>query len=73
MSKFYICSHCGNIVEKVHDSGVPVMCCGQKMEPLVPNTVEASGEKHLPVLTVEPGLVKVNGRRGSPHGSGALH
>ena len=29
--KFYICAHCGNIIAKVHDSGVPVMCCGQKM------------------------------------------
>ena len=29
-TKFYICSHCGNIIEKVHDAGVPVFCCGQK-------------------------------------------
>ncbi len=43
----------------IHDAGVPVMCCGQKMEALVPNTVEASGEKHVPVVTVENGLVHV--------------
>lgn len=58
-TKFYICEHCGNIVEMVHDAGVPVMCCGQKMTQLIPGTVEASVEKHLPVVTVEGNLVKV--------------
>ena len=43
-TKFYICPHCGNIVEMVHDAGVKPFCCGQKMNELVPNTVEASGE-----------------------------
>lgn len=57
--KFYICRHCGNIIGLIHDAGVPVMCCGQKMEPLVPNTVEASGEKHVPVATVEGSKVHV--------------
>ena len=47
-AKFYICRHCGNLVGMIHDSGVPMLCCGQKMEALVPNTVEASGEKHIP-------------------------
>ena len=37
-----------------------MMCCGQKMTALVPNTVEASGEKHLPVVTVEDGAINVN-------------
>jgi len=60
MSEFYICRHCGNVVEKVIDSRVPVVCCGEKMEKLVPNTVEASGEKHLPVVKVEGNLVTVN-------------
>ena len=39
-TKFYICSHCGNLVEAVHESGVSMMCCGQKMTELVPGTVE---------------------------------
>ena len=60
MKKFYICEHCGNIIGMVKDKGVPVMCCGQKMKELVPNTVEASGEKHLPVVSVEDGVVNVN-------------
>ena len=51
MAKFYKCSHCGNVIGKVVDSGVPVVCCGQKMEELVANTVDASQEKHVPVVT----------------------
>lgn len=50
--KFYKCRHCGNVVEKVVDSRVPVVCCGEKMEELIPNTVEASNEKHIPVVTL---------------------
>ena len=59
MNKFYRCSHCGNLIGMVHDAGVPMMCCGQKMDALVPNTVEASSEKHLPVVTVDGDTVKV--------------
>ena len=50
-TKFYKCAHCGNVVQKVVDNKGPVFCCGQKMEELVPGTVEASVEKHLPVVT----------------------
>ena len=57
---FYICRHCGNLARMIHDAGVPMMCCGQKMDELLPNTVEASGEKHLPAVTVEEGAVHVN-------------
>ena len=59
-AKFYKCSHCGNVVVKFVDAGVPVVCCGEKMEELVPNTVEASGEKHIPVVTlIGNGRIKV--------------
>ncbi len=58
-NKFYICEHCGNIIGKIRDKGVPVMCCGQKMTLLEPGTVEASHEKHIPVVTVENNVVKV--------------
>lgn len=50
-TKFYKCNHCGNVIIKVVDAKVPVMCCGEKMTELIPNTVDASGEKHLPVVT----------------------
>ena len=58
--KFYICEHCGNIIGKINDSGVPVVCCGQKMTEIVPGTVDASLEKHVPVVTHEDGVVTVN-------------
>ena len=58
-NKFYICEHCKNIVGLIHDSGVPLVCCGQKMTKLEPGTVEASVEKHLPVVSVEGDKVKV--------------
>ena len=38
-TRFLRCKHCGNIVGMIHDAGVPVVCCGQPMEELVPNTV----------------------------------
>lgn len=59
MKKFYICEHCGNIIEKHIDSKVPVMCCGSKMTELVANTVEASVEKHIPVVSVDGNKVSV--------------
>ena len=58
-NRFYLCEHCGNIVGMIHDAGVPMMCCGQKMTKLEPGTVEASVEKHIPVATVENNTVKV--------------
>lgn len=57
-TKFYICNHCGNVITKIHDSGVPVVCCGEKMTELVPGTVEASLEKHIPEVSVRCGKVK---------------
>ena len=50
-TKFYKCRHCGNVIQKVVDNRVPVVCCGEKMEELVPGIMEASVEKHLPVIT----------------------
>lgn len=49
-TKFFKCRHCGNVIEKVVDSGVSVVCCGEQMEELIPNTVDASNEKHVPVV-----------------------
>ena len=51
--KFYKCAHCGNIIEKIEDKGVPVVCCGEAMQELVPGTVDAAVEKHVPVYSVE--------------------
>lgn len=57
--EFYICENCGNIIEFVKDAGVPVMCCGRKMTQIVPNTVDAATEKHVPVYEIEDGKVQV--------------
>ena len=57
--KFYICEHCGNVVEMVHSSGVNVVCCGEKMKELEAGVVEASREKHIPVAEVNGNEVKV--------------
>mgnify|MGYP000402939442 CR=1 FL=1 len=43
--KFYICKHCGNMIGMIKSSGVNVVCCGDPMTELKPNTVEASQGK----------------------------
>ncbi len=58
-AKFYLCEHCKNLVGMVHDAGVPIVCCGQKMTALEPNTTEAAGEKHLPVMEKSGSAVTV--------------
>lgn len=58
--KFYVCEHCGNIIEYVKDAGVPVVCCGQKMTELVPGTSDGAQEKHVPVVTVDGNKVTVS-------------
>jgi superoxide reductase len=59
MIKFFICKHCGNMTGLINNKGAPIMCCGEKMTELVPNTVEASTEKHLPVVTSSGGGISV--------------
>ncbi len=57
--KFYLCNHCKNVITMLHNAGVPVMCCGEKMQELVPNTVDAANEKHLPVAELRDGKLTV--------------
>ena len=59
-TKFYICTHCRNIVDMVYDTDIKLFCCGDEMKELIPNTVEASGEKHIPQVTVNGNVVEVN-------------
>lgn len=70
--KFYVCKHCGNLIAFARNTGVPVMCCGEKMQELVPNTQDASIEKHVPVLAVKEGLVEVS-VGSTPHPMGDEH
>lgn len=65
--RFFICEHCGNIVAAVRMTGVPVVCCGEKMKELVPGTTDGAVEKHVPVYTVADGRVTVTvGAAGHP-------
>ena len=57
--KFLRCEVCGNIVGVVHESGVPLMCCGKKMQQIVPGTKDASKEKHVPVYEIKDNKVYV--------------
>lgn len=55
----YKCELCGNIVEVIHAGGGELVCCGQGMKLLTENTVDAAKEKHVPVIEVGEGFVKV--------------
>lgn len=57
--KFFRCNHCGNIIVKIKDSSVPVVCCGENMQELVPGTTDAAVEKHLPVYETNGSTVSV--------------
>ena len=50
-TRFFRCRHCGNVIQKLVDSKVPVVCCGEQMQELIPGTIDASKEKHVPVVT----------------------
>jgi len=43
----------------LRNAGVPVFCCGEKMQEIIPGTTEASEEKHIPVYEIRDGIVHV--------------
>ncbi|PKK85548.1 MAG: desulfoferrodoxin [Thermoplasmata archaeon HGW-Thermoplasmata-1] len=57
----YKCGICGNIVEMLHSGAGQLVCCGEPMNLFTENTVDASKEKHVPVMenTQQGVLVKV--------------
>jgi len=57
--KFYRCEKCGQMVAIVKKSKCPVVCCGEPMAEVIPGTVDAAKEKHVPVYKVEDGKVYV--------------
>ena len=57
--KFYRCEHCGNIVAVVEASGVPIVCCGENMKEIVPNTTDGANEKHVPIYEIDGNIVHV--------------
>lgn len=58
--KFYRCSHCGQIVAVVKETGVPLTCCGEAMKEIIPGEVDAAVEKHVPVYEVKNGVLEVS-------------
>ena len=58
-SEVYRCLVCGNIVEVLHAGPGELVCCGQPMKLQVANTVDASYEKHVPVVETVPGGFRV--------------
>ena len=59
LNQIYRCNICGNIVEVLHAGGGELVCCGQPMELLKENTVDAALEKHVPVIEKTNTGVKV--------------
>ena len=57
---FYRCEKCGNIVALIRPGGGTLTCCGQEMTNLQANSTDASKEKHVPVLAIGGGKIKVS-------------
>jgi superoxide reductase len=58
LNEVYRCEACGNVVEVVHAGVGELVCCGQPMMKLVENAVDASKEKHVPVVDrTEDGII----------------
>jgi superoxide reductase len=47
------------MIEFITHKNSGIVCCGEKMTELIPNTVEASVEKHKPVITVSGDTINV--------------
>lgn len=56
----YKCNVCGNIIEVLHSGAGELVCCGQPMNLLAENTVDAAKEKHVPVVEKTADGVKVS-------------
>jgi len=50
LNQVYKCEVCGNIVTVLHEGVGELVCCGQPMKLMEENTVDATREKHVPVV-----------------------
>ncbi len=48
--QIYKCEICGNIVEVLHEGTGELVCCKEPMKLQSENTIDASTEKHVPVI-----------------------
>ena len=58
-NQVYKCNVCGNITTVLHASTGELVCCGQPMQLMQENTVDAATEKHVPVIEKTDSGVKV--------------
>lgn len=56
---FFRCTRCGNLIWKVRDSSIPVVCCGIPMHRLAPGETDGSVEKHVPCVSDVNGSLRV--------------
>lgn len=59
LNEVYKCNLCGNIVEILHPGAGALVCCNEKMALMVQNTVDASQEKHVPVIEIGANSITV--------------
>lgn len=57
--KFYYCTICGNIIEKIHDSGLTPMCCMRDMEELKAGMTDGRFESHVPICETSGRKVRI--------------
>ena len=57
--EIYKCSVCGNIVEVLFAGGGELVCCEKPMVLQTENTVDASKEKHVPIIEKVDGGIKI--------------
>jgi superoxide reductase len=72
MLEIFKCANCGKIVMIAHEGAGKLVCCGMPMVQQVENTVDASTEKHIPVVekSADGIMVKVGS---VPHPMEATH
>ena len=64
--ELYRCNVCGNLVEVILQGDGALVCCGEEMEFLSPKNEDSLNEKHVPIIEMNDGEVKI--RVGSaPH------
>ena len=49
-NQIWKCEVCGNIIEILHEGADALVCCGKPMVLQKENTIDASREKHVPVI-----------------------
>jgi len=59
LNEVYKCNMCGNIVEILHPGAGALVCCNERMALMVQNTVDASQEKHVPVIEIGANSITV--------------